>query len=214
MDIIFDFGVVVFTWEPSRLIREAIPELLLRQPEADQAARDIFQGHNPEADWSAFDRGAIDSRQVISRISQRSGWSALHLARILAAVPEHLLPKPASVDLIERLFRCGHRLFYLSNMPAPYADHIDRSYTFMKLFRAGIYSSRVGLIKPEPAIFERLDALRSSFQQPVFIDDSPVNVEAATQHGWRAIQFQSPKQIEQELFRIGALPILKGDQFA
>jgi putative hydrolase of the HAD superfamily len=84
----------------------------------------------------------------------------------------------------------------------------------MKLFRAGIYSSRVGLIKPEPAIFERLDALRSSFQQPVFIDDSPVNVEAATQHGWRAIQFQSPKQIEQELFRIGALPILKGDQFA
>jgi len=207
MDIIFDFGVVVFTWEPSRLIREAIPELMLRQPEADQAARDIFQGHNPEADWSAFDRVDIDSRQVISRISQRSGWNASHLARILAAVPEHLLPKPASVDLIGRLSQCGHRLFYLSNMPAPYADHIDRSYAFMSYFRTGIYSSRVGLIKPEPAIFERLDALRSSSTQPIFIDDSAANVSAAREYGWETILFESHATLERRLVHLGALPI-------
>lgn len=214
MDIIFDFGVVVFTWEPSRLIREALPELRLNAIDADQAARVIFQGHDPEADWSAFDRGAIDPSQVISRIAQRSGWSASQLERVLAAVPGHLLPKPASVDLIQRLCGRGHRLFYLSNMPAPYADHIDQSYAFMRHFQSGIYSSRVGRIKPEREIFHHLDALRSSLEQPVFIDDSSVNVEAATQHGWHAIQFQSPNQIEQELIRIGALPILKKDQIA
>ena len=207
MDIIFDFGVVVFTWEPGRLIRESLPELELSEDQALQAAKIIFQGHEPNADWSAFDRGTLQAQDVVSKISTRAGWSPSHVERILSAVPGHLLPKPESVSVIETLAQQGHRLFYLSNMPAPYADHIDRTYSFIQRFVAGIYSSRVGLIKPEAEIFFALDSLRASHEQPIFIDDASANVEAAARHGWMTIHFQSPKQMEQALFHIGALPI-------
>jgi putative hydrolase of the HAD superfamily len=126
---------------------------------------------------------------------------------VLAAVPGHLTPKAESVQLIEDCSQGPHQLFYLSNMPAPYADHIDASYSFMSRFQAGIYSSRVGMIKPEPEIFSALDALRGSHERPVFIDDSLANIQAARAHGWTTLHYQSAHQIARELEKIGAFPI-------
>ena len=43
--------------------------------------------------------------------------------QVAEAVPTELLPIPATVVLIRELRAAGHELHYLSNMPAPYADH-------------------------------------------------------------------------------------------
>jgi hypothetical protein len=58
------------------------------------------------------------------------------------------------VALLRELHAAGHELYFLSNMPAPYADHLQSSNDFMDCFTDGVFSGRVGHNKPEQAIFE------------------------------------------------------------
>jgi putative hydrolase of the HAD superfamily len=91
-------------------------------------------------------------------------------------------------------------------MPAPYADHLEAAHDFIGVFRAGVFSSRVSLIKPEPEIFAHaLDAFGISAADTLFIDDLLPNAEAARLAGWKAVHFQSPEQCEAELVRLGLL---------
>jgi putative hydrolase of the HAD superfamily len=75
-------------------------------------------------------------------------------------------------------------------MPAPFADHLQATQAFVGWFQDGVFSARVGAIKPEPAIYA-LAAAR--FGQPphrlVFLDDHLPNVAAARAAGWRALRF-------------------------
>jgi len=61
---------------------------------------------------------------------------------------------------------------------------------FWPLFDDGIVSCRVGLLKPEPAMFERLltqYALQAG--DTIFIDDLQANIDAAAALGMSAIRF-------------------------
>jgi putative hydrolase of the HAD superfamily len=97
-------------------------------------------------------------------------------------------------------------MFYLSNMPAPYADHLERSHDFLRLFEAGIFSAREREIKPEAAIYALAE---QRFGQPpgelLFIDDLLPNIMAAQARGWQGIHFESPAQCEADLKKLGAL---------
>jgi putative hydrolase of the HAD superfamily len=123
---------------------------------------------------------------------------------VIDAVPSELTPIVDTVALLRRLHAQGHALYFLSNMPAPYADHLDATHDFIALFRAGIYSARVGRIKPEAAIFAH--ALRTfgiAASETLFIDDVAHNVAAARDAGWQALHFRDPRQCEDEFVRLG-----------
>jgi hypothetical protein len=45
------------------------------------------------------------------------------------------------VALLQRLKGAGHRLYYLSNMPRAYAEHLERHNTFIGDFLDGIFSA-------------------------------------------------------------------------
>ena len=115
-------------------------------------------------------------------------------------MPGELEVQQATVDLLHRLHDKGHRLYFLSNMPEPYAMHLESSHHFFSRFTDGVFSSRVKLIKPEPEIFE-LATKRFGIDpsQTVFIDDIAKNVEVARAHGWHAIQFITAEQVEADL---------------
>ena len=67
--------------------------------------------------------------------------------------------------LLQRLHAQGLPLYFLSNMPEPYAQHLERAHDFVGWFRDGVFSARVHLNKPEPAIFE-LAAARFGTARP------------------------------------------------
>ena len=75
-------------------------------------------------------------------------------------------------------------------MPAPYADHLERTHGFLRLFADGVYSGRVQQIKPERAIY---DLAAQRFGVPagglLFFDDVVANVAAAQAAGWQAAHF-------------------------
>jgi putative hydrolase of the HAD superfamily len=198
LNIVFDFGGVLFNWQPHVFIARLLPERA-PTPEAAQAlVVDFFE--NFGGDWGEFDRGSIQPGPLAERIAQRTGLSVPGVRRVMDAVPGELTPIAGTVALLRRLYAQGHSLYFLSNMPAPYADHLDATHDFIGLFRTGVYSARVGLIKPEPAIFAHaLQHFGIAADDTLFIDDVAHNVAAARAAGWRAVQFKDPQQCEAEL---------------
>ncbi len=195
---VFDFGGVLFNWQPHELLRRTLP----RQASDDASARhwveQVFQ--NYAGDWGEFDRGTVSPSELVQRIAQRTGLAAADVRGMVDAVPAELQPLSASVALLARLRHAGHRLFYLSNMPLPLAEHLERSHDFLAWFETGVFSSRVRHIKPEPAIYalaeRRFGVPAASL---MFIDDTERNVHAARAAGWNALHFVDATTCEAEL---------------
>jgi len=200
--VVFDFGGVVFHWRPSELLKRTLPHRAVDEAAAQQLVLDFFQ--NYQGDWGRFDRGTIEVPELAPAIAQRLGFELGEVQAVIDAVPGELEVQKDTVDLLHRLHDRGHRLYFLSNMPEPYAVHLESTHEFFSRFTDGVFSSRVKLIKPEPEIFE-LATQRFGIEpsQTVFIDDVAKNVEIARAHGWHAIQFITAKQVEADLAAIG-----------
>ncbi|MDE2371709.1 MAG: HAD family phosphatase [Burkholderiales bacterium] len=196
--IVFDFGGVLFEWRPAKLLQRALPQHAIDEASAAVWARRFFQDY--QGDWGEFDRGRLDIDTLVPRIVARTGLEAAEVHGVIAAIADELQPRGDTVALLRRLHGAGRPLHFLSNMPAPYADHLDATHDFLGCFASGVYSGRVGMVKPEPAIFE-LAAQR--FGAPaadlVFLDDHEPNVTAARACGWQALHFTDAARAEAEL---------------
>ena len=195
--VVFDFGGVLFRWEPERLLAELLGARITPETPARHWMQQIFQSYG--GDWGDFDRGTVEPAALVPRIARRTGLSEAEVQRVVDAVPHELQPQPATVALLRRLHAAGHPLFYLSNMPAPYATHLERTHDFMALFGDGVFSARVHHNKPEPAIF--LEAARRIDVPPqhcIVFEDAPFGIEAARRAGMRAVAVcstHSPAQL-------------------
>ncbi len=204
MKIVFDFGGVLFRWMPLEFLPRLLPGRATSLLATQELARGIFQGF--DGDWGEFDRGVLDAPALAQRIAKRTGLSVGEARHVIDAIPDELRPLPESVALLRRLHEAGRELYFLSNMPEPYARHLEATHEFLALFRRGVYSARVKMIKPEPAIFEHARASFGEVGTPlVFIDDVAKNVTAARAAGWQAIQFRDAAQCETELRSLGLL---------
>jgi HAD superfamily hydrolase (TIGR01509 family) len=202
--VVFDFGRVLFEWEPEQLLSRVLPH----RADAAQAAvhwvAQVFQGYG--GDWGEFDRGTVTVPALVQRIATRTGLTTAEVQAVVDAVPAALAPLAGTVSILQRLKAAGHRLFYLSNMPLPYADHLERTHEFVGWFDGGVFSSRARFNKPEPAIYEHAErAFGLPAQHLLFIDDHAPNVHAARQRGWQGVQFVGPERLEADLRGLGLL---------
>lgn len=206
MNIVFDFGAVLFTWRPAELLARSFPETACTPQQAAQLAHAVF-GH---ADWHNFDRGTLAMEAVIARTAQRLDLDLRVLSELVEGIGEQLLPMDASVALLTQLHALRQRadsrlrLYYLSNMPVPYARTLERLHPFLQWFDGGIFSGDVQHIKPEPAIYQLLQT-RYTLEPAltVFIDDLKSNVLAAQALGWAGIHFTSAPQVQASLSAMG-----------
>lgn len=201
-DVVFDLGGVVFRWEPAVLLQELLPERASDEASAQHWVTEIFQAFSPEADWSLFDLGCIEPEALAERISRRTGLRLDEMQRLITGIPPHLVAHQGTVDLIHDLKAQGHRLYFLSNMPAPYADHLQAVNPFFSLFEQGIFSAHVQQIKPLPDIFFTAQTRWPLREAPVFIDDVQHNIEASRRHGWQGVRFESAEQVRADLVRL------------
>lgn len=204
MNVVFDFGGVVFRWQPHELMRRVLPQRAASEAAAEALVAEFFQGYG--GDWGEFDRGTVDDYRLAQRIAWRMQMELAEVKKVIAGVPSELQPVPHTVAMIERLRQRGHRLFFLSNMPEPYAAHLETNHPLADWFEDGVFSSRVQMIKPEPAIFhEAARRFGIAARETLFIDDYALNVKAARALGWQAVHFLSGEQCEADLAALGLL---------
>ena len=204
MNVVFDFGGVLFRWQPQEFMQRLLPHVASDEASAHSLVHRFFEGFG--GDWGEFDRGTVAAPELARRIAQRTALSLADVQNVIDAVPDELQPVLPTMALAQRLGERGHRLFYLSNMPAPYADHLERTHDFIAGFEAGVFSSRVQLVKPEAAIFSHaLNAFGIEARDTLLIDDLLANTEAARAAGWQALHFRDAAQCEAELVLRGLL---------
>ncbi|NCT83701.1 MAG: HAD family phosphatase [Comamonadaceae bacterium] len=205
MKIVFDFGGVVFRWQPASLLARVWPHRVGTLEQGARLAAQFFQNYG--GDWGQFDQGLIGADEVAQRISARMGWPLDEVEAVVRAVPDELTALPATVALIRELRAAGHSLHFLSNMPEPYADHLSATYPLTEWFESGLFSGRVKQSKPGAEIYalaeRHFDARPSEL---LFIDDHPVNVEAALARDWQSFLFTDAADARRELLSRRLLP--------
>jgi putative hydrolase of the HAD superfamily len=201
MNLVFDFGAVLIDWQPARLVAQYFPEMTATSQTAEPLARAIFS----HADWHAFDRGALTQEEVTERTAQRLSLPHAQVHLLVSGIGERLLPIEETlavlVDLVHRRHqRADVSLYFLSNMPLPYARVLEQKHAFLGWFDGGIFSGDVQLVKPEPMIFHLLQT-RYALEpgRTLLIDDLQGNVNAARALGWHGLQFTSAQQLRSDL---------------
>jgi putative hydrolase of the HAD superfamily len=190
MNVVFDFGAVLFTWRPVDIVGQAFPERAATKAEAQQLAHALFS----HEDWHDYDRGLLEMDAVVERLSSRLDLDRDAVQTLVQNIGECLQPIDETVAVLQSLQarrQAGEGvsgLYFLSNMPRPYARELEQKHAFLQHFDGGIFSGDVLLSKPNPAIYQMLqERYQLRPESIVFIDDMHANVQAAHDLGWQGI---------------------------
>ncbi len=110
-----------------------------------------------------------------------------------------------SAALFRELKR-SYRIVALSNTNEMHWEYLETVFPLIHEFDDYVLSFRVGAMKPDPAIYRAALACAACTPAEVFfIDDMPVNIEAAAQLGIKGILYQGEAQLRADLIRLGLL---------
>jgi putative hydrolase of the HAD superfamily len=183
---LWDFGGVILTgpFEAFAVYERenGLPEGFIRR----------VNSTNPDTNaWASLERGEIDRAEFARRFEAEAeaAGGAVDAAAVLALLGGRLRPA-----MVEALTRCHERLgtaMVTNNFVSE--DRRTELAEVLALFDVVVESSRTGLRKPDPAIYE-LACLRLGVEpsEVVFLDDLGVNLKPARQMGMTTIKVTDP----------------------
>ena len=108
------------------------------------------------------------------------------------------------MDKILGKLKKKYPLYLISNTNKMHFDHIKKNFKLLRHFKKTFPSHEVGHRKPEPEIYKKvLKKIKLKPEQTVFVDDVQKFVQGARNVGMHAIRFRNPKQLTQELKKMG-----------
>lgn len=197
--VVLDLGNVLVGWDPRRVWAgtrtDAEIDRFLADTDFDALNRSL-DGGRPYADARA---------EVLRR------WPH-HVATLddyWTGFPASLTgPVPGTEELVRGLRDAGMRLLGLTNWSAETFHHAQSAAPAIGMLQDVLVSGRVGLAKPDPAIFRLL--VREYGLDPartLFVDDSAANVDAAALVGLLTHLFSTAQLLREDLLARGiALP--------
>lgn len=194
--VVLDFGNVLVGWDPYG----AFPGRTRAEVDAWMADVD-FPALNLAQDAG---RSWSDAR---ASLADRPHLQPL-LDEYVVGFPGTLTgPVPGSAELVDELAAAGVRLLGLTNWSAELFGHAAGAAPATTRMEHVVVSGRVGLAKPDPAIFRHLMVTHDvDPARAVFVDDSPANVEAARELGFHAVRFTDAAALRAALRDLG-LPV-------
>jgi putative hydrolase of the HAD superfamily len=112
-------------------------------------------------------------------------------------------PKSAALE-IARGLSSKYFMATLNNESRELNQYRIQTFGLADCFDVFVSSCFVGLRKPEERIYRlALDLIQYAPEECCFIDDRPVNIEAAAKVGMRAVLMQDPAQLRRELQGMG-----------
>lgn len=155
--------------------------------------------------WRSVSIGTLDTDGYWEAVGQGSQRDPALLREMLADVWE-----PPDIDedvlAIIRALRTRVRVALLSNASLGLEAHLQRL-GIADLFDPIINSARVGLRKPDPAVFQHaLTVLDVPPRSVLFVDDKSRNTVVAEELGIASIVFDNADNLARALSRRGLLP--------
>ena len=173
-NVIFDFGGVLYRYEPDYLL-----SCCYDNAEDLQAAKPVIY-----REWHKLDEGTVD-------------YDA-YVAETEALLPEHLRagarmylynwhrfepPMEQTWALAARLKARGYKIYLLSNAPVNFAADLD-IYPILRIFDGLVVSAPIQMVKPNADIFRHiLKKYDLKAEESIFVDDMEINAEGARKVG-------------------------------
>jgi 2-haloacid dehalogenase len=197
--VVFDIGNVLVRWNPRNLFRKTMQ---------DDARMERFLAAALSMDFVSLTDIAADFSKAVKERAKAFPEFAheLHLfdERWVETIGG---PIEENVALLRRLKAAGRPVYALSNFATVKFAIARGVYDFLSEFDETVISGHVGVVKPDPRIYEILfERVGRQPQELVFVDDQIKNIEAARALGMDAIHFGSGVDLERELKARGALP--------
>jgi FMN phosphatase YigB (HAD superfamily) len=197
---VFDLGNVFVEWDPMLLFRKLFPT----EEEAQW-----FYDNICTKDWNLeFDAGdtfAEGTARLISRFPKY--WREIKAfdERWWETVGDFI---QGTIDIHDELVAAEIPTFAITNFSREKFVECLGEWPFLERFDGIIVSGMERLVKPDPRIFRVFcERYGVAPEACVFIDDSPVNVEAARRFGMEAIHFAGDTTaLRSELIALG-LPL-------
>ena len=103
---------------------------------------------------------------------------------------------------IKQLKEMGYQVVFLSNYSEFLMELNPEVLDFLPYMDGGLFSCHAKLIKPDPAIYQRLcEKCDLIPDEALFIDDNAANIEAAKRFGLHAIRFEGYEKSYGEVMR-------------
>ena len=197
--VVFDVGGVLIDWNPRHLYRKLFA--------GDEPAMEHFLANVCTHEWN---RGQDAGRSFAegARLLKREHPQHAELIDAYGARFDEMMAGPiiGAVEILAELRERGIPLYILSNFSAETFPPAFERFDFLRWFRGMVISGEVGVIKPDPRIYEiMLARFAIDPHRAVYIDDVPANAEAARPFGIHGIHFTTATALREELVRLALL---------
>ncbi len=196
-NIVFDMGNVLIRWCPDVFVdRLGVPEedrpLLLSE---------VFG----RIEWVQLDGGLISFEDAVAAMCHRLPERLHEAARTLVFDwwKRPLIPVEGTAEIIRELKARGYGIYLLSNANVDLPKYFDRI-PGSECFDGRIVSADWKLLKPQKELYQVL--LREyglSAEECFFVDDLPINVEAAVLVGMSGTVFRGADDLRRVLREAG-----------
>lgn len=194
--VVFDIGNVLLQWDPDKLYAQLLPD-------PDERAA-IFAELDLMDMNEALDLGAPFKETVYAKAEEYPehrdlirAWHDRWIEMAYALID-------GSWDILRDLKTRGVPVFALSNFGVDSYAQCQQVYPALTEFDREFISGRMKMIKPDPAIYEALEADTGlSGADLTFFDDRADNIAAANARGWQGHIFTTPAQMKADLAEMG-----------
>jgi putative hydrolase of the HAD superfamily len=194
--IIFDFGMVISTFDVNRFLRNLTPytgKSIIELRHVLVAVRGIV---------IEYETGLLSTEEFVDRVFATTDLP-LTREQFRIAYNDIFTPITSTHDLIRRL-KPTYRLGLLSNTSEWHFEHAIKTVDVFPLFDAVTLSFEVKALKPAASIYhDMLVKLDVPARECVYIDDIPENVAAAEQIGMLAIRYTGHDRLVADLRAAG-----------
>lgn len=188
-NIVFDIGNVLadFRWK----------EYMIEKGLDGPTIKRVMAASIMSPDWDLFDMGMFDDDEALRRFASYDPELKPVLERVYRRIDGMIVPFDYATDWIKSLKDRGFSIYYLSNYSRKAYEECKESLEFMKYADGGVMSFQEHVLKPDPAIYQRLlDKYNLKAEESVFLDDTQKNVDAALQLGFKAFTFTTKEQAD------------------
>lgn len=195
--VVFDVGNVLLEWHPE----EHYDARIGRDRREKLFAEVDIEGMN-----EGVDLGASLHESVSALAAQHPDWHdeimIWHDDWLDMASPDI----PMTATILRALKSRGVPVFSLTNFGRETYDLAAKHYPVLREFDRDFISGHMGVIKPDPEIYRRLESESGvAPEKLIFADDRADNIAAAAARGWQTHQFTNPEGWADRLIREGLL---------
>ena len=194
--VVFDIGNVLtdFAWD----------KFLVFKGYDDKMVERIAKATVYSDDWVEYDKGKLTNEEIIARFVENDPEIRSEIEDSFKNIDGIILKREKTIPWIRALKAAGYKVLYLSNFSKQALEGCPDAMAFLDETDGGILSFREHVVKPDPAIYNLLvSRYNLTPSKTVFIDDTPVNIEAARNLGWKGIIYRDYNQVVDELATLG-----------